>query len=144
MNCLSKSAIMLILQVRRNGMIMTISFTSPPVAIELCSSGRAKRTSRPICLDVARSFLSASSGFSSLHEAHHPSGSTWLADHALPHCIHSLVHTLALALTHHPALVVWYPSSTKSSAPIRIRSCWSTKSSPQHHYVGTTQFLELI
>jgi len=64
---------------------MTVSFTSPPAAIELSSSGRAERTSRPVCRAVAVSFLLASSGLFILHEAHQPSGLTCLADHALPH-----------------------------------------------------------
>jgi len=106
---------------------MTVSFTSPPAATELSSSSRAKRTSRPMCRSVAVSFLFASSGMSFLHEVHHPSGSTCLAGHALPHWMHSLEHSSALALTHHRPLVVWYPSPTKSSAPIRNRSYLSSR-----------------
>jgi len=87
-------------------MVMIVSFTSPPAAVELSSSGNAERTSRLICRAVARSFLLASSDFSSLQEAHHPSGSTCLADHSLPHWIHSLVHSSALALNHQPPHVV--------------------------------------
>ena len=106
---LLRSATMLIMQVRRNGMVMTVYFTSPAAVIEWSSFGRAEFTSRPICRAVAVSFLSASraSGLSFLHGAHHPSGSTCLADHAIPHWMHSLEHFSSLALTHHPPLVVW-------------------------------------
>jgi len=126
-NFLSRSAIMLIMQFRRNGMVMTISFKSPPATIEVSSSGRSEHTSRPMCQAVVMSFLLASSGFSFLYGAHHSSGLTCLADHVLLHWMHNLVHSSALSRTHRSPLVVWYPSSTKSSAPIRIRSCLSRR-----------------
>jgi len=95
------------MQARRKGIVMIVSFTSPPAAIRLSSSGRAERTSRLICRAVAISFLPAFSVLSFLHGAHHPSGSTCVADHALSHWMHSLEHSSALALTHYPPLVVW-------------------------------------
>jgi len=102
---------MLVMQARKNGIVITVSLD----AIRLSSSGRAERTSRPICRAVAMSFLLAFSGLFFLHEAHHPSGSTCLADLAPSHWIHSLEHSSALALTHYIPLDVWYPSSTNPS-----------------------------
>jgi len=53
-----------------------------------------------------------------LQEAHHPSGSTCLPDHALLHLMHCLADFEALAQILHPPLVVQYPSSLKLSALI--------------------------
>ena len=48
---------MLVMQARKNGIVMTVSITSAPAAISLSSSGRAELTSRPICRAVVMSFL---------------------------------------------------------------------------------------
>ena len=87
-----------------------------------------------------------SCGLSSLQEAHHPSRSTCVANlgHSLLHWMHCLVHSSALARTHHPPLVEWYPSSRKSSVPIRIKSCLSksTRALNMQNYKGRSRSID--